>query len=80
MVSATQREGLSELSDRLAGILGRQMQEVRIRIPRGREEWVNRVYTQGQVLERRDEGSWVEVHARVPEVLYGQLRKAGFLW
>ena len=78
-VSALTGEGLGELTDRLAAALGHLLREVRIRISGKDLSWIDEIYRSGQILKRWDRDVGVELLARVPSRLYGQLRKAGLV-
>ena len=79
LLSARTGEGLGYLRDRLLAHLGKMQRETLVRIPRGEEAWLNRIYREGAVLERQDQAKGIKVRARVPLSLYGQLQAAGYL-
>jgi GTP-binding protein HflX len=79
LLSARTGEGLPHLKDRLLSYLGKMQREGLVRIPRGEEAWLSRIYKEGTVLERHDQVRGVKVRARVPLSLYGQLEAAGYL-
>ena len=79
LLSARTGEGLGYLKDRLLSYFGKMQREAMVRIPRGEEAWLSRVYREGTVLERKDQVRGIKVRARVPLALYGQLQDAGYL-
>ncbi len=79
LLSARTGDGLPHLKDRLLAHLGKMQREALVRIPRGEEAWLSRIYREGAVLERRDQVKGTQVRARVPVSLYGQLKTAGYL-
>ena len=79
LLSAQTGEGLDRLKDRLMAQLGRERRDATVRIPRGEEAWLSRIYREGEVLERKDLVRETKVKVRVPLPLYGQLVSAGFL-
>ena len=78
-VSAFTAEGLSLLFERLPSLLSHRFQEGLVRIPLGQEGWLDRIYREGRVLTRQEEGTALLLRARLPQRLYGQLLKAGLL-
>ena len=78
-LSAKTGEGLGHLKDRLLAHLGETQREVFIKIPRGEEAWLSRIYRDGAVLGRWDQVRGTRMRVRVPLSLYGQLASAGYL-
>ncbi len=78
-VSALKGEGIDSLEDRLTGLLRGGMQEATLHLPMEGRRWLEKVYQEGQVLSRLEEGSLTILHVRLPEKLLGQLTKAGFV-
>ena len=78
-ISALKGEGIPHLLDRILAALSPLMQEAVIRIPEHEHRWEEKIYDQGQVLQRRMLEDVLELQARVPHRLYGQLAKAGLL-
>jgi GTP-binding protein HflX len=76
-LSALTGEGLSVLTDRLGSILNWLTRPACIRILPGEERWLKRIYDEARVLEREDQPQAIVLKARVPERLFGQLKKAG---
>ncbi len=79
LVSARAGEGLDLLRDRLLATLGASLREVTLKVPRGEEAWLSRIYREGEVLERADQVLGTKLKARIPLPLYGQLLAAGLL-
>ncbi|MDO8729594.1 MAG: GTPase HflX [Candidatus Omnitrophota bacterium] len=79
LLSARTGEGFGSLKDRLLAHLGKIQREALVRIPRGEEAWLSRIYREGAVLERQDQVRGIKVRVRVPLSLYGQLKAAGYL-
>ncbi len=79
LLSARTGEGLEILTDRLVGILGQARREVQLQVPRGAESWLDRLYREGEVLERKDLVKGTKLRARVSIRLYGQLVAAGLV-
>ena len=77
--SALTGEGLDLLRDRLAGLLRLGMREVTLRFHAQGRGWLEKVYREGQVISRSDDGNCTILQARLPEKLLGQLKKAGLL-
>ncbi len=78
-VSALSGEGLAVLVDRLGVVLGQPLREVRIQLAGKDLAWVDEIYRSGQVVKRWNRGSGVEILARIPARLYGQLAKSGLV-
>ena len=78
-ISALRREGLAYLLERVSAALGPLMREALIWIPEHQHRWEERIYQQGQVFHRRILENGLELQARVPHKLYGQLAKAGLV-
>lgn len=79
LVSARTGQGLDGLRDRLVTMVSSPMHEITLKVPRGEEAWVSRIYREGEVLERSDLVLGTKLKARVPVPLYGQLLAAGLL-
>ncbi|MBI3333819.1 MAG: GTPase HflX [Candidatus Omnitrophica bacterium] len=79
LISALNGEGLPELLDRVATQLGYLMRSASIALSARDQQWLDRIYRQGQVLQRRLIDTTVLLTARVPHRLYGQLEKAGLI-
>jgi len=79
LLSARTGEGLGHLKDRLLAHLGKMQREALVRIPRGEEVWLSRIYQEGVVLERWDQVKGTKLRVRVPLSLYGQLAAAGYI-
>lgn len=79
LLSGRTGEGLPHLKDRLFSYLGKMQREGLVRIPRGEEAWLSRIYKEGTVLERHDQVKSTRIRVRVPVSLYGQLETAGYL-
>jgi len=78
-VSALTGEGIPELLDRMAGFLSHFMREATIWISGQNHAWMDKVYSQGKVLHRHVKEEGIELVARIPDRLYGQLTKAGLI-
>ena len=78
-ISAKTGEGVSVLVDRLGASLDYLTRTALIRVGHNSQHWVERIYKEGNVLHRRDLRSVIELEARIPPRLYGQLAKAGLL-
>lgn len=78
-ISAQKGTGLASLLDRLGASLDYLTRTAVIRIGHHAQHWLERIYKEGNVLHRRDLRRVIELEARVPARLYGQLQKAGLL-
>ena len=76
LVSALRGEGLEQLRGRLATLLEGQLRETSIFLSAAQMHWLDRLYKEGEVLERRAEGVGLMVRARIPERLLGQLKRS----
>ena len=79
LLSARTGEGLGQLTDRLSSILGQARREALLQLPRGAEAWLDRLYREGEVLERKDQLRGIKLRVRVPARLYGQMVAAGLV-
>ena len=78
-VSAQTGAGLSGLVDRLGASLDYLTRTAIIRVGHQSQHWLERIYKEGNVLHRRDLRTLIELEARIPSRLYGQLAKAGLI-
>lgn len=78
-ISARTGQGLSDLTQRLVSTLSGFTREATVMILPAQHRWVEQIYNQGQVLQRRLVDGNVELQARLPKRLYGQLEKAGLI-
>ena len=78
-ISAVTGMGLESLLDLLTACLNSLMKEATVWLSGGEEHWIDRIYSQGQVLKRSVLEKGTELKVRVPHRLYGQLAKAGLL-
>jgi GTP-binding protein HflX len=74
-VSAHQPETLPRLLEALKARMRAQLREVRLRLPAGDGKALALVYSEGEVLDRTDEGRDVILTGRVSEALLGRLLK-----
>ncbi len=74
-VSAHQPATVQRLRDALKARMRAQLQKVRIELPARDGEGLALLYREGEVVERDDRGTIIEVIARVPDALLGRLRK-----
>ncbi len=72
-VSALDRETLSPLRETLKARMRARLAHVLVRIPSVDGEALAALYREGEVMERLDEGTTVEVRARIPADLRGRL-------
>jgi len=72
-VSALDRETLSPLRETLKARMRARLAHVLIRLPSVDGEALAALYREGEVMERLDEGTTVEVRARIPVELRGRL-------
>ncbi len=79
LVSAATGDGIPTLLDRLTVHLGHLTREATVWIAHDHQQWIDRIYSEGQVLHRLVGEGGVELKVRVPHRLYGQLMKAGLL-
>lgn len=78
-VSAHQPATVTRLQEALKARMRARLHRVRIELPARDGEALALLYRQGEVIERDDRGATIEVVARVPDALLGQLRKRGGL-
>jgi GTP-binding protein HflX len=74
-VSALQPETTATLKETLKGRMRGRLQPVRLDLPSGDGESLAAIYREGEVLEREDRDSIVQLTARVPAALLGRLRQ-----
>jgi len=72
-VSALDQETLSPLKETLKARMRARLAHVLVRIPSVDGEALAALYREGEVMERLDEGTTVEVRARIPAELRGRL-------
>jgi GTPase len=72
--SAIEQDGLTELRDVLLSEMRKQRPEVRLLIPYADGEAIATVYREGEVLGREEDGSSVDLLARLPRATLGRLR------
>jgi GTP-binding protein HflX len=73
-VSAHQSATLDALREALLARVRGRLRPVHLHLPARDGEALATLYREGEVLERLDQGSVIEIHARVPETLLGRLR------
>jgi len=78
-VSATAPDGLAELRAYLLDELRQKRPAVRLEIPSSDGVSLATVYREGEVLRREDNGSRIDVVARLPLATLGRLRQRGVL-
>jgi GTPase len=78
-VSATASHGLAELTAYLLDALRQKRPAVRLEIPSSDGLSLATVYREGEVLRREDNGSRIDVVARLPLATLGRLRQRGIL-
>jgi GTP-binding protein HflX len=74
-VSALQPDSLGPIRETLLARLRARMQRVHLHLPARDGEALAALYREGEVLGREDNGTVIEIRARVPDALLGQLRK-----
>ncbi|WP_024806117.1 GTPase HflX [Nocardia sp. BMG51109] len=74
-VSARTGQGLTELRDRLAGILGELDVEVSVLLPYTRGDLLARIHADGRIVESEHEEGGTRVRARVPAALAAVLSR-----
>ncbi len=74
-VSAHQPDTLESLREALRARVRARYQAVHLHLPARDGEALAALYREGEVLEREDRGTVIEIHARVPIALLGQLRQ-----
>jgi GTPase len=74
-VSTLQPETLGPLKEMLKARIREGLQPVRLDLPSDDGEALAAIYREGEVLERQDRDSVVEVTARIPAALLGRLRQ-----
>lgn len=72
-VSARTGQGIDELRDRLAVILGGLDVEISVLLPYSRGDLLSRIHADGRILSEEHEESGTRVRARVPRALAGPL-------
>ena len=78
-ISAATGAGLPHLLDRLSAGLSQFMRQADILLGPGQEHWLEQIYSQGKVLVQEGAGASLQLKARLPHRLYGQLKKAGLI-
>jgi GTPase len=71
--SAMEPDGLGELRTTLLAAVREKRPEVHVLIPAADGEALAALYREGEVLGRADDGSMIDVHARVPLATLGRL-------
>lgn len=74
-VSAHQPATLESLLEALKARVRARLQHVRLHLPARDGEALAALYREGEVIEREDRGSVIDVTVRVPEALLGRLRQ-----
>lgn len=77
LVSALTGDGVAELKDRLSTLLQGEFRETDVWLAPNQMVWLNRIYKEGQVVERRSENQGLVVRARIPVRLLGQIKRSG---
>ena len=74
-VSALDQESLVALRDTLKAHIRLGLSRVHLELPAGDGELLAWLYREGEVLERLDRGAMIDVKARIPDRVLGQLRQ-----
>ena len=74
-VSALDPDSLSALRETLKAHIRLGLSSVRVELPAGDGELLAWLYREGEVLERLDRGEMIDVKARIPDRILGQLRQ-----
>jgi GTP-binding protein HflX len=74
-VSALREESLKPLRETLRARMRARLQQVTLHLPARDGEALAALYREGEVLGREDNGTTIEVQARVPVALLGRLRQ-----
>ncbi|MCM8811660.1 MAG: GTPase HflX [Candidatus Omnitrophica bacterium] len=78
-ISAASGEGVQVIVDRLCSSLSHRMRQAKILLPGESRHWLEKVYEHGVVLSRHETDKGLQLEARIPLRLYGQMEKAGLL-
>jgi GTP-binding protein HflX len=78
-LSAKTGEGIDRLLARLSGFLDTHLKESGIYLPNDRRGWLERIYREGEVLDRKEDVKGIFLLAKIPVSLYGKLAKDGLI-